>query len=53
MIFIFIFIISILLVFISGRYIVKFVVKLMNVMKKICKGNYDVVFEVWCKDEIG
>lgn len=53
MILIFTSIISILLVLISGRYIVKPVVKLTNATKKIRKGNYDVAFEVRRKDEIG
>ncbi|HCJ4363327.1 TPA: HAMP domain-containing protein, partial [Listeria innocua] len=53
MILVFTSIISILFVLISGRYIVKPVVKLTNATKKIRRGNYDVALEVRRKDEIG
>ncbi|MBC6149690.1 HAMP domain-containing histidine kinase [Listeria innocua] len=53
MILIFTSIISTLFVLISGRYIVKPVVKLTNATKKIRRGNYDVGLEVRRKDEIG
>lgn len=53
MILIFTSIISILFVLISGRYIVKPVVKLTHATKKIRRGNYDVALEVRRKDEIG
>lgn len=53
MILVFTSIISILFVLISGRYIVKPVVKLTNATKKIRRGNYDVGLEVRRKDEIG
>ncbi|MBC1409091.1 sensor histidine kinase [Listeria innocua] len=53
MILIFTSIISILFVLISGRYIVKPVVKLTLATKKIRRGNYDVALEVRRKDEIG
>lgn len=46
-------IISILLVLISGRYIVSPIIKLTNATKKIRKGNYDVALQVRRKDEIG
>lgn len=46
-------IISILLVLISGRYIVNPIVKLTNATKQIRKGNYDVGLQVRRKDEIG
>ncbi|MBC1423868.1 HAMP domain-containing protein [Listeria seeligeri] len=53
MILVFTSIISILLVLISGRYIVNPIVKLTNATKQIRKGNYDVALEVKRKDEIG
>ncbi|MBC6299243.1 sensor histidine kinase [Listeria booriae] len=53
MILVFTSLISIILVLISGRYIVRPIVKLTNATKKIRKGNYDVVLEVKRKDEIG
>ncbi|EAF5658717.1 sensor histidine kinase [Listeria innocua] len=53
MILIFTSIISTLFVLISGRYIVKPVVKLTHATKKIRRGNYDVGLEVRRKDEIG
>ncbi|AQY50411.1 putative two-component sensor histidine kinase [Listeria weihenstephanensis FSL R9-0317] len=53
MILVFTSIISILLVLISGRYIVHPIVKLTNATKKIRKGNYDVGLQVRRKDEIG
>ncbi|MBC1904900.1 HAMP domain-containing protein [Listeria booriae] len=53
MILVFTSLISIILVLISGRYIVRPIVKLTNATKKIRKGNYDVALEVKRKDEIG